>query len=399
MLHKGLFVGRVNAVNWDPATREAVIGFTLDKDVQVHDDAVVRIGDLSLLGDHFLDLVSLGSKHRPLLHAGDEIKRTRPSVNFDEALDFLDADGRQRVKALVNTIADGVAADASERRISGTIDGVSRTVRELNTLTRSLHGQEESIARLVASASTLVGETGRRERAVREIVADGRTTVDALAAEAAGLDQALVELPRLLRIGNSSLATARPLLAEARPVIAKLRAISPDVRRAFAAGAPFSLGQINTDLIATIKGLPRLRRVAVPMFARLAKLNPKLLDLVRAATPAVRNLVPALEYISVRARDIGILYAQLGAVLARTDSRGRNLPVVAIGIDPAELIDMPAKANCDPATQSQRPNQGFCNNAYPKPGDAANPQPFTGSYPRLVPCIPPPRSKPRDECK
>lgn len=399
VLHRGIQVGRVEAVDWDARNRQAVVRFELETRLPVRADAVARIGDLSLLGDRFLDLVELGSASAPLLRSGGEIERTRATVNFDEALGFLDARGRRHVQSLVDTIADGIARDASEGRLSGTLDGLAQTVLHLDELTRSLRGQEPALARFVSSASTLVAETGRRERAVRGIVADGRSTLDALAAETTSVNQALEELPRLLRIGSRTLEKSRPLLASASPVIDRLRALAPDLRRGLAGDSRASLEQIADDFGAIIDGLPALRRQAVPMLGRVRRLNPKLLRLVQSAVPAVRNLVPALDYVAPRAGDIGVLYAQAAAMLKRSDSNGRHIPVAGLNIDPAEQLDVQLKANCDPATQNQSPNQGYCNNAYPKPGDARNPQPFSGRYPRLLPCTPPPRSKPREPCK
>lgn len=399
VMHKGIVVGRVTAVDWDGARREAVVRFTLNKGVRVRRDAVARIGDLSLLGDHFLDLVSLGTAGAPPLRSGGEVSRTQASVNFDEVFDYLDARGRRRVRSIVTTIADGIAARDADERISGTVAGATRSVRELDRLTSALAGQERPLAELVASASTLLQETGRREQAIRDIVADGRATVGAVAGETAALDRALVTLPRVMRQAAGTLAGLRPVLVEARPTVARLRAVAPDLRRAFGTGGPFTIAQLNRDVIAIIDGLQPLRRLAVPVLERLAQLNPKLLRVVRAAVPAVRNLVPALAFTGPRARDIGIFWAEAAAWFKRVDSTGRHTPVVALAFDPAEITDLPQKANCDPATQDRSPNQGYCNNAYPKPGDSADPQPYEGPYTRLLPCTPPPRSAPKKECK
>ena len=72
---------------------------------------------------------------------------------------------------------------------------------------------------------------------------------------------------------------------------------------------------------------------------------------------------------------------------------------MGLTIDPAEQEDSPQPANCDPATQNQEPNQGYCNNAYPGPGDALNPQPFAPPYPRIVPCTAPSRETPERSCR
>jgi hypothetical protein len=49
-------------------------------------------------------------------------------------------------------------------------------------------------------------------------------------------------------------------------------------------------------------------------------------------------------------------------------------------IDPKQLTGTPVE-RCRPG---EAPNDDFCNNAYPNPGDARDNQPFDG-YPRLKP--------------
>jgi len=398
VLYKGISVGRVNGVSWDPDEQVAVVTFTLEDDFEIHDDAMLQIGERSLLGDPYLNLVGRGSDAAPLLESGDEVTRTRASVNFDEALAFLDADGRDRVRSLIETIGEGVSPPGNGERLNGTIGGVSRTVRELNALTRALEGQEEELAGLVSGASTVLSEIGDREEQVRTIVTSGRATLDALATNTESLDRALVELPRLLDSGRRSLAASEPLLLEARPLVAKLRALAPDLTTALDEGRPHSLGSINRDLIKVVEGLTPLREVAVPVLGDLRDLLGKLDPLVKAIAPAARNLVPALAYLTPRVDAISGLYALVADNASGKDSVGHYLRS-GFGFEPGEATDEPLPANCDAATQNQPPNQGYCANAYPGPGDALDPQPFEGPYPRLFPCEVPSRETPRKPCE
>ena len=111
-----------------------------------------------------------------------------------------------------------------------------------------------------------------------------------------------------------------------------------------------------------------------------------------------RNLVPVLAYLTPRVDAISGLYALLAAATKGRDERSHYLRV-GLTIDPAEQEDSPQPANCDPATQNQEPNQGYCTNAYPGPGDALNPQPFAPPYPRIVPCTAPSRETPERSCR
>lgn len=383
VLFHGINVGKVTGVKWDAARRESVVTFTLDKDFVLRRDAVIRIGYRSLLGDPYLAVDSRGTKAQPELKTGDEVPHTETTVDFDEALSFLDEEGRRHVKSLIRTVADGTVAPGNGERLNGTLGGVSRTVDELHTLTKTVRGQEDQIATLVRSAGTVLTTIGDREASIRTIVGSGRQTLGALASNTRSLEEGIDELPRLLASGRASLDRLQPLLLDARPVFAKLRAVAPSLSRALDPDAPRPLNRAVGDLVAIIRGLEPLNVQAVPVLKRLRTLLGELDDVVRAGAPGARNLVPALDYLTPRSKSIATGYALLAAALKHTDGGGRYARV-GLGLDLPQSIDTAETGG---------------HNAYPGPNDALDPKPFSGSYPRIVPCTVPSRSTPKEPCK
>ncbi|HYF28495.1 MAG TPA: MlaD family protein [Baekduia sp.] len=397
VLFKGYEVGRVQQVQWLRDRRLARVTFALKDDFELHEDAVLRIGERSLLGDPYLDVVTRGSRDRRVLGDGDEVADTRTSVNFDEALDFLDARGREDVRSILATVARGVAPAGNGERLNGTVGGVARTVREAHALTSAVRGQEEQIARLVRSAADVLQELGSRERVIRTIVSSGRTTLDALAADTRALERGVTELPRVLGAGGRSLDAVRPLVGELRPPVRALRAAAPDLARALDPEARHSLRTVGADLVAAIDALAPLRRVAEPVLRReLRPLLGDLLPLVRTIDDPARSLVPALDYLTAgaigtsRGEAIAGLYASVGAATKATQGSRGHYTRAGFSMALDEMFDQPMNA-C--------PSQGFCHNAYPRPGDALDPKPFEGTYPRTEACTVPPRSTPREPCR
>jgi hypothetical protein len=95
---------------------------------------------------------------------------------------------------------------------------------------------------------------------------------------------------------------------------------------------------------------------------------------------AARNLVPLLRYTSARIDGVTAFFANLRAAGQSGDRDGNWLRTAAV-FEPNLGSDVPSTM-C-PAT--------LCFNAFPGPGDAADPQPYNpGSYPRLKPYDPPP---------
>lgn len=381
VLYRGINVGTVTRVDYDKDKRESVVTFTLEPDFKIREDAVIRIGARSLLGDPYLAVDSRGSDGARELETGDEVQRTETSVDFDEALAFLDEEGRKRVRSLITTVADATNAPGNGERLNGTLAGVSRTVNELHVLTKTVRGQEPEIAELVKSANTVLTTLGDREQSIRTIVSSGRRTLDALGSNTASLERGIDELPRLLASGRTSLARLQPLFVEARPVFDQLSTAAPALAKALDPDADVPLGDVVGDLNVVLRGLEPLNKEARPTFRRLEPLLKDLLPVVQAGVPGARNLVPALSYLTPRSGAIATGYALLAGALKNTDARGRY---ARVGFDVSETNDPPDSGQKNP---------------YPGPDDALNPQPFTGQYPRIVPCTVPPRSTPKEPCK
>lgn len=383
VLFRGINVGTVTRVDYDRGRRESVVTFTLDPDFRLKQDAVIRIGARSLLGDPYLAVDSRGSAGARELRSGEIVERTETSVDFDEALAFLDEEGRRRVRSLITTVAQATNAPGNGERLNGTLAGVSRTVNELHTLTKTVRGQEPQIAELVRSANTVLTTLGDREQSIRRIVTGGRSTLEALGSNTASLERGLDELPRLLDSGRTSLTRLQPLFTEARPVFLKLSDAAPALARALDPKARVPLVDVVDDLNAILRGLKPLNAEAQPTLRRLEPLLKDLLPVVQAGVPGARNLVPALEYLTPRSKSIATGYALLAGALKNRDAGGRYARV-GFGIDLNETADGPETGASNP---------------YPGPDDALDPKPFTGDYPRIVPCTVPPRSTPKAPCR
>lgn len=378
VLVRGVQVGKVTAVDFERETSTALVRFTVDDQlVAVHEDAAVSIGERTLLGDPFLNL-DPGTAAAPTLASGESV-RAADSVDFDEALDFLDADGRRQLGSTLGTLGRATAAPSAASELNATTGHLARVVAEVRDLTDALHGQEAEISGIVSDSAVVVGELGRREAALRRIVASGRSALDALATDTASIERAVAELPALLNAGIESLRGGRPLLREARPLLAELRRAAPDLAPAIA-----DLGPLASDTVEVVKGisgLPTLRQLL-----RVVVLGGPAVPGLEAS---VRNLIPVLRYAEPRSHGIVSFFSNVVSVTDHGDADGAWARF-AILFDEGELTDTPEPAICRPE-DDVAVNTGLCQNAYPKPGDALDPEPHEpGSYPRLKPFDPPP---------
>jgi phospholipid/cholesterol/gamma-HCH transport system substrate-binding protein len=376
VLIRGLEVGHVTRTEYDYDSQRATIEFTVDDEyAPLHRDATVAVGERTLLGDSYLRL-DPGTEDAPEIENGGEV-RSVPSVDFDEAFEFLDERGRRHTKTILEELARATSSERGAARLNSTVGELTRTTAELRALTEALRGQEDEIAGLVDDSATVLGELGRREAALRAIVASGRSTLDALAANTASLDRGLAELPLLLDAGRRVLANSRPLLEQAGPLVRELRRAAPELRPVLA-----DLPAITADTVDVVSGLS-----AVPTLRRTLEV----LNLIGPSVPgieaATRNLVPLLDYTASRARSIGAFFANFASVTAHGDSTGKWARFGVI-LEMGELLDQPTPATCRPE-DDVAPNQGFCHNAYPTADDPLDNEPYVpGTYPRQRPFDP-----------
>jgi phospholipid/cholesterol/gamma-HCH transport system substrate-binding protein len=373
VLIRGLEVGHVTKTSYDYDSQRATIEFTVDdRYAPLHRDATVAVGERTLLGDAYLRL-DPGTDGAPEVDSGGEV-RSVPSVDFDEAFEFLDQRGRRHVKSILDELADATRDERGPERLNSTVGELTRTTTELRILTDTLNGQEGQIAGLVRDSATVLGELGRREAALRAIVSSGRTTLDALAANTASLDRGLAELPRVLDAGRRVLADSRPLLDQAGPLVRELRRAAPELRPVIA-DLP-SITADTVDVVSGLSGVPSLRRTL-----EVVKLIGPSVPGIEAAT---RNLAPLLDYTASRAKSIGAFFANFASVTAHGDSVGKWARFGII-LESGEFDDQPTPATCRPE-DDVAPNAGLCHNAYPSVDDPLDNEPYTpGSYPRQRP--------------
>jgi len=80
----GVKVGRVDSTSLDPATYQAVVGFTVAHDVKLPKDSSATIASESLLGGNYLSLSPGGDE--AMLQPGQTVTITQSAINIEELL-------------------------------------------------------------------------------------------------------------------------------------------------------------------------------------------------------------------------------------------------------------------------------------------------------------------------
>lgn len=362
VLVRGVKVGEVRAIERDGA--RAIMSFDLERRyAPVRSSTTLRIGQKTVLGEAYVDLVP--GRKGPELRDGSRLApdAVRPTVELDEALEALDGRAEASLQRMLPTYARGAAAPETSRRMGETLVRLRQLTTQLRGLGETLEGQGETIAGGVVDTRSVLSRLAGRERVLTELVASGRTTLEAVAAQRAGLAAGMVELPRLLRTARATLSEARPLLVEARPLLGDLRAAAPSL----------SAGLTDLDPVAVsarrvLRGLPKLNRTALPILARVRPVVVAARPVARLLGPTLANLVPLVRYLEPRANTLAAWFANTAAIGLNGDAKGSWVRF-QIFVENGTATGIPGTLR---------------HNAYTEPGDAADNQPYVpGAYPRL----------------
>lgn len=78
----GVRVGQVMDIELDPASYKSVVTLSVDKRVEMQEDAVASIRTSGIIGDKFIKLTPGGSDL--ILEPGEEVIETEPSISIEE---------------------------------------------------------------------------------------------------------------------------------------------------------------------------------------------------------------------------------------------------------------------------------------------------------------------------
>jgi phospholipid/cholesterol/gamma-HCH transport system substrate-binding protein len=270
----GIPAGRITEVKFQDG-KPVVTGRFDTKRGAIYRNARAVVRPNTPLQDMYLDVVDPGTPSAGRAGAGEplSVSQTQTSVNINDVLDVFQADERQRLRALLDTLGNGLHDRGAALR---------EAFVELAPLLTSAHRVTEQVAvrknqtkRLVHNASALFAELARRDTMLRRLVDRGGVALSTVAAHRQNLDAVLRRLAPALGAMRSSLASASGVLDDVdgavralAPVASRLPAALADVRALNRAAAP-AVSALHTPirelqpLVATLPELSHDLGVAV----------------------------------------------------------------------------------------------------------------------------------------
>lgn len=362
----GVKVGEVVERHIDGDKARVVLSLT-EEAAPLHEGATVRVSMKSLIGSSYVEIDDGDGEP---LSSGTALPATsvRESIDIDELLSTFTPKTRESLRGAVRSLAQATHGTAAD--IDKVMSGLGNLGREGHTVLDALAAQSRDLQALSTEATTLLDtlDTGRGQ--IATLVQDAKLLTDATAGKRARLEETMRLLPGTLsnvRVAADKLSElSRPL----SPIAADLRQAAPHLNSALV-----NLRPVTNDLRGLLPALDGTLDRAPATLERVPAFSADARALIPQARTLLRDVNPMLAYLQPYGRDLGAMFANFGATFETQEPNGiRPIRLAAI-LNPGSIRGNPVPLD---ALESQ-----FWNNPYPAPGQAGDPAPYRGEYPRV----------------
>jgi phospholipid/cholesterol/gamma-HCH transport system substrate-binding protein len=249
-----------------------------DSALPVHSDATLQLRPrLFLEGNLFVDLHP-GTPNAPDLESGSVVPedQTSVSVQFDQVLTSLQAPVRTDLQIFLKEFGDALIKYGGAQGFQESFRTSAPAYRSTAQVNEALLGRQPGdLAGFVRNLDTVVKELDSNQGALQGLITNFRVFSGAFAAERGSLNQAIVELPKLLAVGRPALfklnqdfpelrAFAREAIPGTKAANKALDYLNPWIGQLRQLVSKGELRGLLNDLRPTIPYLAQLSQASIP---------------------------------------------------------------------------------------------------------------------------------------
>lgn len=307
-------VGTVSNIELSPENL-AEVEVEVEQELHEGTTAVIRATSLSGVANHYVS-ISPGPNSSPALEEGAELglSSTTTPVDIDQLFNSFPPKVREGLQNFIKgneEIYTGRGKDANESyKYFGT------ALNRATAFASELNADEQLLSKFLVSSSNLTSAVAGRGAQLSSAVSNATTAFKSIDSQTAALDQALRELPPVLRQSNTTFVNLRaalddvePLVNTAKPATKNLAPFLAELRPVLSKFIPFTQnlalaldrpGKHNdtTELLRTIPSVQQLASKTFPHAqGAIAAFQPQL-NFIRSYTPDVFNGISKLGQVT-----------------------------------------------------------------------------------------------------
>jgi phospholipid/cholesterol/gamma-HCH transport system substrate-binding protein len=315
----GVPVGKVKSIDPDAKTGRSLVTFELrEKYAPLPSDAKAILRQKTLLGETYVELTP-GTAGAPKVPEGGRLPEGAVSetVELDEILRTFDPETRAAFREWTQTQAEAIAGHG--RDVNDALGNLGPFADDAAVLVDILNRQQPAVTRLISDTGVVFEALTEREGQLRDLIENANTVFRTTADRDRELQDAFIALPTFERESKQTLdrlaqfardtdplvTQLRPAARELSPTLIDLSALAPDLKGLFR--------DLNPLIDASKAGFPAGERVLEDLRPLLGQLD-----------PALRQLIPVLDY-------LGLHKAQLTSFFANTTAATQATTVSSKG--------------------------------------------------------------------
>jgi phospholipid/cholesterol/gamma-HCH transport system substrate-binding protein len=362
----GVRVGDILGVDAAPGGAIVTIGFK-DEYKPLHEGAIVRVGNRSLVEETYLDITD--GKGAAIPDGGwlpDNAVRT--STQLRDLLESLDEKTRASLSATLRST--GTATTNTHDEVGQLFAGLGGIGGDGNTALAALGDQSQDLKLLLHDTTTMLNALDTGQGQIATMVDNANRLTAATSEQKPAIEAMMVRLPGVLDSAHHASSSLHDLSDALRPVAHGLGDAAPRLRDAL-----HDLPDVSGDLRRMLPHLDRALDRAPNTLHKVHRFaSPLKDDLIPDARDILQDANPMLRFMAPYGPELGGMIGNFGAILNYQDEAGRQVFHAGLTATPGAM-----------ATPINPGNLGRSNfwNPIPKAGTMRHFQPFTGKYPRI----------------
>jgi phospholipid/cholesterol/gamma-HCH transport system substrate-binding protein len=360
----GVEIGEVRTVTQAPGGVLIEFAIELKGAVPLHQGIKVRIGNKSLIGDSYLEIIDGTGAPLP-----DGSTLPEESVELSTQLDDVIHDLNPPTRAALGSMlrSTGVGTKDTKGGVDATMGGLGDLGRQGHTALDALTAQTADLRTLGRNTAALMDALDTGQGQIATLVSNAQLITNSVAGQHQSLEATMRKLPGVLQAAKDASGKVTELSSNLQPVAAGLREASPELNSALVKLRPTTkdLRELMPPLSGTLDRLPRT-------LDKLDTLSKDVGDISPDGVDILRDVDPMLRYIRPYGPEVAAFFADFNAVFKGQDEKGIHYARLMLHFNEA--------AEGTPVRSS---SLGVYYNPLPKPGTGSLPGPFKGAYPKV----------------
>lgn len=363
-----------------PDAQVTVVELELDEaHTPIYRDATALVRSKSIAQESFVEMTRGNPRAGAIPDGGViPIEQVKEATQFDELTSVFTTARRRDLQRVLNGLGTGLngRGDDLNRFIEASADITEQSAPVVDVLAE----ERGHVANLVDSFGRVTRALGDREEDLRVMTRGARVAAEAVASRDERLRGFVSELPPFLRQTRDTAFTLNSFSRDATPVLRDLRVASDELVPAVSELRPAARAGRRA-----VGELDRFARASRPALSQLEPFSRRTSsEFVPQLEGFLREYRPLAAYLSPYYREFSTFFANNSGWTSFRDQISHTLRIIV----PASRSNFPGLLTAEQEKEFQRLSRrveatSLGRNAYPNPGKAAEPNPFSGRYPRL----------------